>query len=76
MLEISQMSLKRYDKFSVYTIPAKAKNYGGYKAIIPNKYISRGGFERFINLSDNQKLKFKKEDDIQTITIQELKRIL
>ena len=76
MLEINQMSLKRFDKFSVYTIPAKAKNYGGYKTIIPNKYISRGGFERFINLSDNQKLKFKKEDDIQTITIQELKRIL
>ena len=76
MLEINQMSLKRYDKFSIYTIPAKAKKYGGYKTMIPNKYISRGGFDRFINLPDEQKLKFQKENDIQTITVQELKRVL
>lgn len=76
MLEINQVSLKRYDKFSIYTIPAKAKNYGGYKTMIPNKYIVHSGFNRYINFPDTQKLKFQKENDIQTITINELKRVL
>lgn len=76
MLEINQVSLKRYDKFSIYTIPAKAKNYGGYKTLIPNKYISRGGFERYINLPDDSRLKLQKGDDVQKVTIEELKRAL
>lgn len=48
-------------------------NYSGFKAVIPNKFISKDGFSRYINLPDEQRLKIKKDDKVLNVTIKEIK---
>lgn len=72
MLTVNQQHLERREKYSIFTIP-KNMNYSGFKAVIPNKFISKDGFCRYINLPDEQRLKIKKDDKVLNITIKEIK---
>ena len=72
MLEINQQHIKRLKEYSILTIP-KNMNYAGYKTLIPNRFITKNNFDRYINLSDNQKLKLKNNDKTIIVTIEEIK---
>lgn len=72
MIEVNQKNIQPFKDFSIFTIPRKM-NYAGYKCLIPNKFITKNGFIRYINLSDNQKLKIKKDDEVKIVTIAEMK---
>ena len=71
MIVVNQQHLKRMEKFSILTIPNNM-NYAGYRTIIPNKFISKNGFIRYINLKDEQKLKIKKNENILMVTVKEI----
>lgn len=72
MLEINQQHIKRLKYYSVFIIP-KNMNYAGYKTLIPNRFITKNNFDRYINLPDNQKLKLKNNDKTVIVTIEEIK---
>lgn len=74
MIEINQQHLKRLKDYSIFIIP-KNMNYAGYKTLIPNKFITKNGFIRYINLPDEQKLKIKKDNEIKIIKISDLTKI-
>ena len=72
MLELNQQHMKRLLNYSIITIP-KSLNYSDYKFVVPNRFITKSGFQRFINLPDNQKIKIKKDDKSLYVTIEDLK---
>lgn len=71
-MKISIQNAKSIKQGYLITFGRKSK-YRGYQTLIPSRYVVRVGFERFINLPDEQKLKIKKGDDVLIKTIKELK---
>ena len=73
MITVNQKHLESKGAYSILTIP-KNMNYSGFKTLIPNKFITKNGFVKYINLPDNQKLKIKKDNKVVITTIEELKK--
>ena len=71
MLELNQRHIKRLLNYSVVTIP-KSFNYEGYRFVVPNRFITKSGFTRLINLPDEQKVKIKKDDKSILVTLEEI----
>lgn len=73
MLELNTASIKKIGNNSIIKIP-KNKDYAGYRFIIPNRFIkSTGTFTKVITLPWETKIKIKKDDDTQIITLGDLR---